>query len=78
MTASKYMKALKSGSEIVIISNDKNCNSSIFFLDSDGNLCSFSRFFGTMKRSDITIEQAIEHFQNMESDCKVFIRGYMD
>ena len=78
MKASKYMKALKSGSEIVIVANNKSSNSSIFFLDSDGNLCCFSRFFGTMKRSDITIEQAIEHFQSMESDCKVFVRGYTD
>lgn len=78
MTASKYMKALKSGSEIVIVSNDKNSNSSVFYLDSDGIICTFSRFFGLMRRTDITIEQAIEHFQNMEKECKVFIRGYMD
>lgn len=75
MTASKYMTALKNGSEVVIVANDKNSNSSVFYLGHDGSLYTFSRLFGIVKRSDITIEQAIEHFRSMESDCKVFIRG---
>lgn len=72
----KYEKALKQGREIVVVSDDENYNSGVFW--SDGiDIFSFSVSFGTMKRSDIDFSRLENHLSDMEKEGSVFIRGWL-
>lgn len=77
---SKYAQALLNGSEIVIVANDANCNSAIFWLSSDKTkFMTFSTYLGIFPRTfgkDITWEDIEAHFENCAEDCTIFIRGY--
>ncbi len=72
----KYLEALKSGAELVIIANDHTCDSAIFWM-SGGAFYTFTRHFGTMKRDDLSEKQLLEHFQSLEDEgSAIFIREY--
>lgn len=81
MTAEEYKNALNHGSEIVIVSSDKDTNSAIFWQGENGNIFSFSLYYGIMERKpeELSIEKLIEHLQNMEKEnAFIFVRGYDD
>lgn len=75
--ANNLINSLKNGSEIVIISSDPGSNSAVFWTDRAGVIYSFTRSFGTMKRTDLTISSLKEHFEQMEKEnALIFVRGY--
>jgi hypothetical protein len=79
MKAAEYMEALKRGSEIVVVSNDPNTNSAIFYMDTrSGKLYTFSKFWGVMERTDLTAEGLVNHLKSMETESRIFVRGYED
>lgn len=70
-------EALLEGSELVVISNDPDYNSAVFWMDSDGTIFSFSRAFGVMKRTDMTIDILTAHLDSMEEEgSMIFARGW--
>ena len=76
----KYIKALKAGKEIVIVSSDENSNSAIFYNSSDNKtLYTFSLHFGLFPREygkDVNVENLVKHFETMEKEnALIFIRG---
>lgn len=74
-----YIQALKAGHEIVIVSADENSDSAIFFMNGSGKLFSFNRSIGCIERTDRTLAEIQEHFENMEHEnAHIFIRGWRD
>lgn len=77
METKNLIKHLKNGSEIIIISDDPDTNSAIFWTDRAGVIYSFTRAFGTIERTDLTISSLKEHFEQMEKEnALIFVRGY--
>lgn len=65
----------RDGSELVIISDIGDQNSTIFWFE-EGSIYSFTRALGIMKRTDMTVERLTEHLMNMHDECaQIFIRG---
>ena len=71
------IQAMKDGSEVVIISNDFQCDSAIFWIN-DGVLFSFCREFGVMERTDMNMDRFKNHLRRMIEESSVFVRGYGD
>ena len=76
----KYIKALKAGKEIVIVSSDEKSNSAVFYNSSDNKtLYTFSLHFGLFPREygkEVTEKALIKHFETMEKENSfLFIRG---
>lgn len=77
METKNLIKHLKNGSEIVIISDDPDTNSAIFWTDRAGVIYSFTREFGVMERSDLTFDRLEKHLKNMDAEnAHIFFRGY--
>lgn len=75
--ANNLINSLKNGSELVIISSDPGSNSAIFWMDNNGTIFSFTRAFGTMKRTDLNLTDLEMHLKNMKAEnAHIFIRGY--
>lgn len=75
-TYKTHYEALKDGKEIVIISKNQRADSAIFWADSFGNIYSFNRSFGSMKRDDMTPERLEKHITKMhEEEAEIFLRG---
>lgn len=73
----KWIQALKSGSEIVIISAELGDDSAIFWMDRNDTIHSFNRSFGVMKRPDMDVDRLKEHLQTMhEEGASIFVRGF--
>ena len=71
----EYVSALKQGKEVVVISGDSACDSAVFWKEGKF-IYTFNRCFGIMKRPDLTLERAAEHFANMlKEGSQLFIRG---
>ena len=71
-----FIKALKNGSEIVVISADKNTNSAVFYMK-HGKLYTWSREIGTIERTDRTLEEINTHLNFMLTEnAQVIVRGY--
>lgn len=71
-----FIKALKNGSEIVVISADKNTNSAVFYMKR-GKLYTWSREIGTIERTDRTLEEINTHLNFMLTEnAQVIVRGY--
>jgi hypothetical protein len=71
------IQAMKDGSEVVIISNDFQYDSSIFWIN-DGVLFSFCRGLGVMERTDMNMDGFKNHLRRMIEESSVFVRGYRD
>ena len=71
----KYIKALKSGREVIVTIPDSNFNSSIFFME-DNTLYAWSREIGLIKHTK-TLEEIAKHFEECIKtwNAKVFICG---
>jgi len=70
------IKALKRGAEIVIVSGNIGDDSTVFWM-TDCVLYSFSRSFGVMERTDMSIDRLKEHLRNMRNEgTSIFVRGY--
>ena len=73
----KWIQALKSGSEIVIISAELGDDSAIFWMDRNGTIHSFNRSFGVMNRPDMDVDRLKEHLQTMHKEgASIFVRGF--
>lgn len=77
-----YIKALKEGREIVVIANDTDCDSAIFYLNElENELVTYSRHMGEFQRLfNANLQERLkEHFHNMEKEGSlIFIRGRND
>ena len=74
-----FIKELKAGKEIVVISNDKHADSAIFFINWQGKLMSWSRSIGLAERTDLTFERLGKHlYKYATTEGQVFVRGYRD
>ena len=68
-----YINEMRKGREIVIVAKDENYDSAIFHMDDEGKIWTYSRELGSFSREcDDSIQ---EHFENMENDCYIFVRG---
>lgn len=74
-----YIDALNKHREIVIVSQNENEYSAIFWKDAAGIICSFNYSFGILKRPEYTNERFLEHIKAMQEDnALIFIRGCND
>ena len=77
-----YIKALKEGREIVVISKDTDCDSALFYLNElENELITYSRHMGEFSRlfNANLRERLKEHFSNIEKEGgHIFIRGRSD
>lgn len=74
----KYIDALKTGREIVVIAKDTDCNSAIFHLDKAGILYTYSASLGVFPRrkTEYSFEMLESHFNDIEKEGGyIFIRG---
>ena len=73
-----WIKAINEGREIVVVGNEMNYmndDSAIFWKEKE-TIYSFTRHFGIMKRTDITVQHLAEHLDRMEKEGNyVFCRG---
>jgi len=78
-TYKTHYEALQDGREIVIISKDERSDSAIFYADRAGNIYSFNRSLGDMKRPDMTPERLEKHITQMFNEgATIFLRGAND
>lgn len=71
----KYLKALKEGREVVVICDDAECASAIYWMQ-DGRIKCFSRYMGVIEHT-ASPEEIAEELQHLENeDCRLWIRGY--
>lgn len=65
------------GAEVVIISDNKNSNSAVFWYNREEKaFYAFSRSFGVMKRTDYSISRFIGHINDMYAEnAQIIIRG---
>lgn len=79
LTANEIEKAFSAGSEVVVVSADKDYDSAIWWV-SDGVVCAFCRAFGVVEREELTPGMAahtLASFAALEN-MSLFIRGYRD
>lgn len=71
----KYTEALKKGHEVVIVSKNANDDSAIFYMNKAGDIYSYSRNIGLIKRTK-TLEHFAKHFERTEQEgATLYIRG---
>ncbi len=74
----KYIEALKTGREIVVISKDTACNSAIFHLDKNETLYTYTASMGSFPRNktEYSFDALEKHFNEIEKEGGyIFIRG---
>lgn len=70
----KYLQALRRGREVVVICEDSECASAIYWMH-NGRIKTFSRYMGIIEHT-ASPEEISEELQHLESeDCRVYIRG---
>lgn len=79
MSGKEMLTALKQGREIVIVSNDENANSAIFYMSRNGVVYVFSRAFEIIKHGATgqDYNRLVDHFNNMiDEGANIYIRGW--
>ena len=74
----KYIEALKTGREVVVIAKDEACNSAIFTMDKSGILYTYTARLGMFPRNktEYNFDTLEKHFNEMEKEGGyIFIRG---
>lgn len=73
----KYIEALNKGSEVVIVNDNPDFFSAIFWKDREGSYSSFSKAIGESKRPDFNDDRFLEHIAELETEgVRIFIRGF--
>lgn len=76
MTLQEIINEMMDGSELVIVSSERNFDSCIFWIEDDGSIYSFCRMAGVLKRTDLTIDNFEQHIKNMiHEKALLFVRG---
>lgn len=70
----KFYDAINEGHEVVIIGSE-GTNSTIFWMDDDDTIMSWTREFGMMRRYEMSAERFDAHCRAFNDTGHVFIRG---
>ena len=74
-----YLKELKAGYAVTIISPKKNYVPTIFWLDRERKIVCWNPCIGTVNRNDMDYDRLLKHFSNMEKEgCQLIISGLVN